>query len=354
MPLHSLPPFVLSQIAIAGCAPPPEPGTAAMWLGHTCVWDRLSHRVAVLESRVLASEANLDLRGGPWSTGDVFEDTPTCTLSWATVAAPGLQTTDRWVELSTTAEGPAEVVVTVPVPGDEWREGAWIGAVPLGVRFETALTNGSFADGSPWPWPYDPADGWTPRALGSSVELDRVEGGVATVRVRAHFAPGPLDRDDMNEAVPSAEVRAEVGFALWSIPGASLVPADLEGAAYTVVDPPFTDFPAWPESGLTATWADATEPAVPILRGWHFLLSSSIGNTGRYLRSWRAVAVPGTPAHTPSVDGHLSISSAFEEGDLDVSWRFGLDVLSLPAAAEVRVGVAEGRIEGPGPVVVAF
>lgn len=341
------PRIVLVVALSAGCGAETVVGEAWLWRGHRCHWGLLSHRVAAYQSTVEDGDVTMVLRGGPWATGETFVDEPLCSVAWSRITAPGLRVHTAQHGIVASAEGPVEVDVEVALPGGPPEEGEVVVAVPLGLQFDTAD-----ARGSDWDFSYEPADGFTPKGWGSGVRLLSVDGERATVRLTAQYEPGPLDREDMNEAAPHSLVPVTVRYGVWVLPGGAAEEATVAGQSYTVVDPPFTEFPDWPVADRTATFTETDALTLLWPNQWSFGLSAQLDGTGRYLRAWRAAVDPPVEGASDVVaDLFLSISSAFEEGDLDVAWGAGITRLTLPADATVEHGLAEAVLPPEGVLV---
>jgi len=314
-----------------------DPQRAVLWDGFGYSWDLLSHRIAYLRAGVAPAEpglveAQLGIVGGPWSTGDLLVDQPSYLLRWREVESRYLRTAYREWAMTIPAEGSAVEMVHL-----DFAELGFLGdgvqAIALqGVEWDTDIPQ------SPeFPESYDAADGWTPQGFGAGVELLGSDELGLDLLLWSHFKAGPLDREDMNEAVPHAQIGATLRFLLLELaPQADPVftAAQLEAQAYYVIDPPNTPHPPIPqaERTLTIEGQPGRSFAVPLLQSWDFELNQSLGEEGRYLREFSAgIEAFEYEASEASaeivVDGIVSLSSLLEEGDLEVAFSATVGLL---------------------------
>ena len=293
--------------------------------------------------------------GGPWSTGDVLVDEPSYLLRWRDISSRAIRTSQRSWAMTVPSGGLAEETVDL-----EFAELGFLGkgvhAVTLaGIEWDTDIPQSD-----DFPSDYDPADGWTPQGFGAGVELLGVDDTGLSVRLWSHFKGGPLDREDMNEALPFARVGAKLHFVVVElIPAVQgvLTKGALAASAYYEIDPPNTPHPVIPEEQRELSIVGEADRsfAVPLLLSWDFELNASLDEEGRYLREFRAgierfeyEATSATGSFV--VDAFASLSSLIEEGDLEVDFRADLGLLQWDEPdASARVGVLEGVAEQLGP-----
>ena len=332
-----------------------------LWEGYGYSWDFLSHRLSYLRAGVApaesgAVEAQLGIIGGPWSTGALLVDQPSYSLRWREVKSRYLRTAYREWAMTIPPEGRAVEIVRL-----DFAELGFLGqglqVVALqGVEWETDIPQST-----DFPQSYDPADGWTPQGFGAGVELLGSDAEGVELLLWSHFKPGPLDRQDMNEAVPHAQVGAVLRFLLLEMtPQADPVftAGKLDAQTYYVIDPPNTPHPEIPVEQRTL--AIEGEPglsfAVPLLQSWDFEFNRTLGEEGRYLREFRAgieaFEYEASEARAEIViDGFASLSSLIEEGDLEVEFSAEVGLLQWQDAEASHQAV---HIEGSSETLGSF
>ena len=305
-----------------------------LWQGFGYSWDLLSHRIAYLRAGVAEDApgsitAQLGIVGGPWSTGDVLADQPSYMLRWREVTSRYLRSSHREWAMTIPAEGAAVEIVRL-----DFAELGFLGKGTHAIALQGVEWDTDIPQSADFPADYDPADGWTPQGFGAGVEVLSTDDAGFELLLWSHFKPGPLDRDDMNAAVPHARIGAVLRFLLLELDPVSdpvFTSGHLEAQTYYAIDPPNTPHPpiAEAERSLTVEGQPGHSFAIPLLQSWDFELNASLDEEGRYLREFRA-GVEDFEYDAQSgradflLDGFVSLASLLEEGDLEV--EFSADV----------------------------
>lgn len=324
--------------------------------GHSYDWLYLSHRVAYLRAGVERPDPDgsfgvpLGLIGGDWSTGQFADDYPWYRVEHQRVSTDAVQGWFGTTTMTVPTTGHAQQRVTIdldatklPADGDKI-------VVLQGLCFDTARPLGRDYAGS-----YDPALGWTVRGFGVGVEAVGASEDTLDLDVSAHFQAGPLDREDLNEAIPHSEVQATVAYAVLNLPDGVLTPAEHHSSMFFPSQgESYSETPLPPDDERTATVEGVAgyPTAVPVLQGFDFELNAAHDpdRAGRYLRGWHARVDafdydPDTGAADIRIDGWASHSSAFQEGDLEVEFHARLGLLQLPESATPHAGSTAGHFE---------
>jgi hypothetical protein len=355
-----------AALLLAACPKSEEEATLVLQDGYGFAWDSLSHRISYLRAGVsepatggdggngdAAFSAELGLIGGPFSTGEILPDAPAYRLAWRRVRSGALAVAYGESSLSVGPPGLAQATVTLDAAASDAPAGLpgiasseQIAVVLRGLTLDTSVPQ---VPG--FPAAYDPADGWTPKGMGAGVSAARrASSGTIEFDVWVRFEPGPLDRPDMNAAVPFAVVGATLEWTLVGWEDGSLLPLRADGRAFYVSDPPYSEIPEI-DAALRTVAVQAGEGrslALPLLRSWDLRLNRTLGEEGRYLRAWDAgIADFGYSADDGLAsllfDAYASHSSAFEEGDLELEFSAEAAILLLDdEEAVVETGVVEG------------
>jgi len=314
-----------------------DPQRAVLWEGFGYSWDLLSHRIAYLRAGVEAAgpgevTAQLGIVGGPWSTGETLTDEPSFKLRWREVESRYLRSAHREWAMTIPPEGSAVEIVRL-----DYVELGFLGHGVHAIALAGVEWDSDIPQSEDFPEDYDPADGWTPQGFGAGVEVLSSDDEGLELLIWSHFKPGPLDREDMNAAVPHARVGAVLRFSLLEIaPQAEPVwtTGHLDAQAYYAIDPPNTPHPPIPEEErrLTLEGQAGHSFAIPLLQSWDFEFNRSLESEGRYLREFSA-GVESFEYNSSDgraeflVDGFASLSSLLEEGDLEVEFSADLGLL---------------------------
>ena len=203
---------------------------------------------------------------------------------------------------------------------------------------------------------YDPGDGWTPRGFGAGVGEAELQGDLLSFEAWLHFEAGPLDRENMNEALETAQVEGVVRWAVLALEEGAVTWGEVRASAYTVISPPNTPHP--PIDPALRTVELAGEPGLPVatslLRSWDVEIGRRRVDEGRYLRAFSGGVEsldydPASGRGTLVADASCSLSSLIEEGDLEVDFVVGLGLLQLADAdAQLQAGTVSGLSETLG------
>ena len=362
MPRHSLLAALLLPL-LAACTGPGE--GIVLWEGYSYDWDERSHRISLLRSGVAAGDtddtvqAELGIIGGPWSTGEIWVDLPAWSLGYRSVQSSKLRALSGRASFTIPSAGRAEATVRVPVVDVDDREGVTWAVVLQGFDLDMEVPQ---AAGGP---DYDPAYGWTPQGFGVGLGEPTLAGDELTFDAWMHFKAGPLscapggDCEEMNEAIPFAQVAGELRWTVLAVAPDAATALSRERLAtgrYYETFGDETPHPPIDEDNRTLVFAGEPQMAlgIPLLRTWDFELNRSIGEEGRYLRTFSAgledfTYDPDTGEAVAIVDAYCSISSYFEEGDLDVEFFADVDLLQVDdRSAVTEAGRASGAEESAG------
>ncbi len=323
-------PVILASLLLCACAGEPE--THVLWGGFGFDWETLSHRIGYLRSGSTQPEGEgsfdleLGLIGGPWSLIEESPEQITFLQPWWAVKSKGFSAFAGALDLSIGPEGVAEETVRL-----SWADSG------LSSEGRYAVLLGGFgfdmnvAQTADYPNDYPAADGWTPQALGAGVGAPVVDSEGLSFQAWLKFVPGPLDREDMNQALPFATIGGSLRYLVVALDEGAMTEASFAASAYYAADPPNTPIGELSEAERTvsvdgeAGW----EQAVPGLRSFEVALSESLGLEGRYLRALRTAIESfeyeaGTGQSSFQIDAYGSHSSFFEEGDLELRFSVGL------------------------------
>ncbi len=345
----------LVVFAASGCASPTEP--LVLWDGYTLGWEDLNHRISYLRVGVAPGEgegevaAQLGFVGGTWTTGEVALDNAVYELNWREVASDRLMVAYGETTLTVGPEGVAAATEQVDLAELGLHRSDVVVVALQGIELDTDVPQS--AD---FPEDYDPTDGWTPQRFGGGVGEATRDGDSLRFDVHLRFEPGLLDRPDMNEASPFATLGGAVRWAVIAVrrgTDAAWTPGAQEVHAYWAVDPPHTEFPPIDEADRTVALLGepGLDQALPILQAWDIELSRTLEPRGRYLREFSA-GIEAAEYEAPEATAELlldvfcSISSIFEEGDVELDYTSSIGLLQLDDPA---LAVEPGTVSGMAP-----
>jgi hypothetical protein len=329
MKTHMLPLAVLFATVACNGKNNDSSDTAALgeesivWAGWNHTWNLLSHRVAA-ERAILTEDAEADLGaiGGDWSTGSGATDYPLFRMRYARARSTGLLVHHGETEVTVGPDG----IVAV----SEDIEAAGVAALPnhvvvlRGIDIRTDV-----AQSADFPATYDPSLGYCSRGFGFGVGAPEVDGSTISFDVTGEVRWGPagpddpLDRSEMNEAIPFAQTGVTVA---WTIIGYEGTLTDAQGTGG--VDYPngvYSDQPPLDGDALGMTLAGATASGFPAIRSFDLRVDvpENVGQ-GEYLRS---LGVELTAADDEvGLQAEATNSSLIEtasirfEADLDAVW----------------------------------
>ncbi len=307
-------------------------GEGVVWSGYNYGWDLLSHRLAM--SRAVLEEdgsLTLGLIGGDWSTGESFSDTPLYRMRYQNIAAQGLVIVHGTTELTI---GPEE---------DGTASAAVVDADLLAMSEHLVVLRGYTIDtdipqSADYPTDYDPALGYTSRGFAFAVSAPTAAAESLDFDVTASVRWGPLDREDMNGAIPYAQTAVTVAWTAIGFEG-SQTSETITGAVDYAHEPPYTAHDA-----LTMPTTIGSGVGFAGLRSIDVSVTDQDGtDQGAYLRRFGLEIVQGDDGLPTNLTADGTNSSAFEEipirleASAEVIWAELLD----PAAA-VEVVVLEG------------
>ncbi len=354
-PLLSLLRSLLALVIALGplaCAEPPTP--VSLWGGFDYTWERLSHRISYFESAAGPTAPDgsfpmsMGMIGGPWSMSSALPEVVNYRAPWWWAQSPSLRGHSGTVEFSIGADG--EVLEPLRLDLESvGMDGFELITVALsGLSWDTDVEQVP-----EFPPEYDPAEGWTPQSLGAGIDDIQVSGGQLQFTPWLRFRPGPLDREDMNEALAYMTVSGTLYYTVLAADGV-LTEGKLENSALYPIDPPNSLIPELDPADRRVHLAG--EPglpaALPIVRSWMVDLNRDLGQEGRYLRALSVASEefdysPESGAADWLLDTYCSHSSAIEEGDLQVEFQLDLALLQLRSKRSI---VVAGELAGSGPV----
>lgn len=271
--------------------------TGVVWAGWNHTWERLSHRVSA-ERAILNDDgsAELGMVGGDWSTGADNIDFPNFRMHHTSVTARGFEVVHGASEMMLGPDGTLTIRETITAPELTALDNQIV--VLRGIDITTDVPQDP-----EYGTDYDPSLGYctngfvmtvgSPTISGDSLDFD-VTG---TVRWGPAGPEDPLDRSDMNAAIPHAKTAMTVA---WTAVGWNGSLSEASGSAS--VDYPngvYSDQPPLTESelGLSLT---GDSPGIPALTSVDILVEVPDNpEQGEYLRSYGAEL--GTSGGSPPV-----------------------------------------------------
>lgn len=258
--------------------------TSVVWAGWNHTWERLSHRISA-ERAILNPDgsAELGMVGGDWSTGADDIDFPNYRMHHSAVTARGLEVLHGQTDMMLGPDGSLTLTESL--------EAATIAALPNQVVVLRGIDILTDVPQDPeYGTDYDPSLGYCSRGFAlrvgaPSVDGDRLDFDISgTVRWGPAGPEDPLDRSDMNAAIPLARTGLSVA---WTVIGWEGSLRTATGSAS--VDYPngvYSDQPPLTETDLGLTLTGPT-PGFPALREFDLLVEVP-GNPGQgeYLRSY--------------------------------------------------------------------
>ena len=212
--------LLLPMLALGiGCAPEPE--TVHIWSGWNQRWDMLSHRVSLLGAVMEADgSGTVHLIGGDYSTGANLEDNGLSRIRDWTVTDTDLAVVHGSTELTIGPEEVGSHTESISAP-----EVAALDTHVVVLRGFSLDTDVAQTDDYPLDL-YDPALGYTSRGFAFGVEAEPdLSGDTLSFEVRGTVRWGeagiddPIDRSDMNAAIPHATALLTVHWTLIGLSG---------------------------------------------------------------------------------------------------------------------------------------
>lgn len=306
--------LLVAALLAAGCDN--EVRSGHIYAGSSYDWDQLSHRLAL--ARTVMNEdgsAELGMIGGDWSTGGSFSDFPYYRIRTQSVTAKGFAVVHGETTFTLAGtDGEATQSVTVT---DATVAGMRDQIVVLrGYEIDTDVTQ---SDPSYPTATYDPALGYTSRGFGFRLGEASTDGDDVSFDVTAALRWGPLDREDMNEAIPYAETSVTVAWTVIGFKGSHEV-VSLGASEELDWEPPYSEHDPFGEGDLDFP---ASEEALEIvgLQSFDLGLEAQSGTgteeasvtEGAYLRRWGFEVVQGDNGAPSYAIGQITNSSVSEE-----------------------------------------
>jgi len=281
--------IVLASTPLVGCtgkgADSGAPATTSVvWAGWNHTWERLSHRVSA-ERAILNEDgsAELGMVGGDWSTGADNIDFPNYRMHHSKVTAAGFAVRHGASEMVLGPEGTLTTTETITAPEVAALDNQIIVLRGIDITTDVPQDPEYGAD-------YDPSLGYCSNGFVMTVGAPTVSGDslsfdvTGTVRWGPAGPEDPLDRSDMNAAIPHAKTGMTVA---WTAVGWSGTLAEASGSA--AVDYPngvYSEQPPLTESDLGLSLTGGS-PGVPALRSIDLLVEVPDNpEQGEYLRSY--------------------------------------------------------------------
>ncbi len=347
--------LLMSLLFLSGCAQELRP--IPLWGGFDYAWERLSHRISFFRSTVGPASPDgsftveQGLIGGPWSLSSALPEVVNYRTPWWWVQSSSLSAYRASVDLEIGATGLVQQDISLSLDA--------IGLDPsevVTVALGGLSLNMDVPQGPDFPADYDPAEGWTPQVFGAGVENIVHEAGSVSFSLWLQFQAGPLDREDMNEALEFLTIQASLTYLVLGAEGA-YSEAVIEASSWYPIDPPNSEIPPMDLAQRTAliSGVEGLPLAVPLIRSWQFTLNRELAGEGRYLRAL-AMAIedfeyePSSGEARLVLDAYCSHSSAIEEGELQVEFKADVGLLQLESASS---SVLSGELAG-GAAVGAF
>jgi hypothetical protein len=309
-------------LLLLGCASgEPE----VLLTGWNYEWEELSHRIAYLRVGVDdETRLSLGLKGGDWSTGATFVDTPHYRVRYERVTSAGLTVLRGTATLLVGPEPTGSTTLTIDA-----------GDLPAGRNLVAVIDGFSLDTDAPqpegYPADYDPALGYASNGFGVALGDVSRDGDSLQIPVDVTVRWGPQDREDMNAAIPFAVTAVTVDVAVLA---ASATPdlLPVEAHADYEYDPPNTDQPP-----MDAAVAFDSGPREGIVAWRSFDLQGNLtgrdAGEGDYLRAVGAELVPSDIAASTwdgDVEATLSTSSSIEFTQLTADFSGELVRVGLP------------------------
>ncbi len=328
----------------SGTATPAAPTSAVVWGGWTHTWELLNHRVSLIEAILDDDETmRMGLVGGDWSTGENATDTPWYRMRVQQVSALDFAVISGETELAVGPEGSVTETVSISAPD--------VAALPNAIIALRGISlNTDTAQSADYPSDYDPALGYTSQGFGFSVGAPTIADDSVSFDVSAAIRWGfaseddPIDRSDMNGAIPHATTAVTVAWTVIGFSGTA-IDAATEGSVDHPHDPPYSEQLALGSDDLPVSIGAGGGPGFAILRAFDLGVEvPGAPDDGEYLRSFGVELIPADSASEPiSVQAEVTNSSFVETGAIRFSPTIDLSWVELDdAAAAVTPLLREG------------
>lgn len=256
---------------------------AVVWAGWNHDWARLSHRISA-ERAILNADGSADLGmvGGDWSTGADDIDYPTYRMHHSRITSPGIAVVHGETEMLIGPDGTLTSTESVEAPEVTSMSGQVVVLRGLDILTDVEQT-ADYPD-------YDPSLGYCSRGFAMAVGAPSVSGDsvsfdvTATVRWGPAGPEDPIDRSDMNAAIPVAQTGVKVAWTIIGFEGdltefSGTAGVDYGTGVYAEMPPLGPD-----DLGFTATGGS---PGFPAIRSFDLAVEVPDNpGQGEYLRSY--------------------------------------------------------------------
>ena len=343
-------PLVMS-LACSSAASEDEPRESRIWSGWNYTWEKLSHRVSLIQA-VMEEDGtgSLGLVGGDWSTGSsAASDSGLYRLRYQDISSDDLAVVHGSTEI---VVGP-DPIGTESVSVDASGLGEFENYVAVLRGFSINTDTEQAADYPLWDdateTGYDPALGYCSQGFGFSVGEVSLSGEQASfdVEARIRWAPAgeddPIDRSDMNEAIPYAQTAVTVAWTLVGFNGSESRSSlsgsvDYAHGAYSE-QPPLTGS----DLGLTLDAGPGVAGLVSFDLGVEVTTDPA---QGEYLRSYGVeILDAATDAAPIDVQTEATNSSLIETASIRFSPSIELTWLQLDSEPSIEHQLLEGLHE---------
>lgn len=258
--------------------------SGVVWAGWNHTWERLSHRVSA-ERAILNPDgsAELGMVGGDWSTGADDIDFPNYRMHHSAITASGFAVVHGQSDMMLGPDG----TLTVSESVDAADVAALANQIVV-LRGVDILTD--VPQDAEYGTEYDASLGYCSQGFGMTAGAPTVSGDsirfdiTGVVRWGPAGPEDPLDRSDMNEAIPFAKTSMSVA---WTVIGWDGGLAEGSGSgSVDYANGIYSDQPPLTETDVGLTLSGGA-PGFPALRSFDLLVEvpANLGQ-GEYLRSY--------------------------------------------------------------------
>ena len=339
--------FLCLPLLMLGCA---EPHHSKVWSGWNYTWERLSHRVSLLKA-VMEEDGtgSMGLVGGDWSTGSsAASDSGQYRLRYQEVLSQDLAVLHGETALTVGPEPTYLHTEQIDVSALNEFDHHLVLLRGFSINTDTDQNADYPIYDESTDTGYSPALGYCSKGFGFMLGDVNVDSDVATFDVEARIRWGPngkddpIDRTDMNEAIPFAMTETVVAWTLVGFNGSeeriSLEGSvDYEHGAYSD-QPPLTG----EDLGLAV---DGDNPSgISGIVGFDLMVDVTTDpEQGEYLRSYGVELLnPGSGDGPLDVWTEATNSSLIETAAIRFSPTLELVSIELDGEAEVTNHLLEG------------
>lgn len=301
--------------------------TAHVWSGWNHTWYALSHRIS-LAGVMMEEDGSFTSQvvGGDWSHDGI--DYPTYRVHSNLVSSSGFVVQHGLSEFDIGAEGTATVSESEDVAGISDTDHQIV--VLRGFSLDTSVEQG--AD---YPSNYDSSLGYCSKGFGFSAGAPSLSGDTVSFELDAAVRWGPagpedpIDRSDMNNAIPYATTGASIGWTIigWNgdwTPASGSASAELPHTGSYSEQFPFTEA----ELGVALSGGS---PGFPVLTAFDlFVQVPGAAHQGEYLRSYGVELTGSDPV---GITAEVTNSSLVETAAIAVTPTVELGWVGLADSA---------------------